>query len=70
MTDEPRRCKTPERCPECGGDSAVVDSRARATHRWRMRRCLSVTCRHKWETFESLVNPDDLPRQMVERLGA
>jgi transcriptional regulator NrdR family protein len=59
---------SPESCPLCHGDSEVIDSRKRTTHRWRMRRCLR--CLERWETFESRIDPDDLPQKMADRLNA
>jgi hypothetical protein len=29
-----------------------------------------VTCKARWETFESVFNPDDLPHNIADRLHA
>jgi transcriptional regulator NrdR family protein len=47
--------RDPERCPQCGGDSRVTDSRPHETSRKRRRACLE--CPHRWFTYESLIDP-------------
>jgi transcriptional regulator NrdR family protein len=47
--------RNPERCPSCGGESRVADTRPGQSYRWRQRACLACTTR--WETFESLIDP-------------
>jgi hypothetical protein len=35
---------------------------------WRVRECLR--CGHQWDTFESKLDPDDIPPRMMARLKA
>ena len=55
--------RSPEKCPDCGAASVVINSRPRATHRLRVRRC--IVCRLSWETYESMISPDDLPSHYI-----
>lgn len=41
-------------CPQCGGDSKVVDSRRNRTGIRRRRECLK--CAHRWRTLEIDIN--------------
>jgi transcriptional regulator NrdR family protein len=41
----------------------VVNSRPHPTKRVRQRRCRG--CKATWNTYESLLDPDDLPQKMV-----
>lgn len=58
----------PEVCRHCGGDSQVIDSRPRAFSRWRVRRCRN--CQASWETFESRIDPEDIPPKLADLLSA
>jgi transcriptional regulator NrdR family protein len=60
----------PETCIHCGADSLVIDSRPHPSHRRRVRRCINVVCRHEWTTYESLIDPDDIPPSLAARLSA
>jgi transcriptional regulator NrdR family protein len=59
-----------EVCPQCKGKQCVVvNSRPHPTKRVRQRRCRG--CKATWNTYESLLDPDDLPQKMVrERFAA
>ena len=61
---------TPDTCRECGADSYVINSRPMGSYRWRIRKCRNPQCGCQWDTYESLVNPDDLPRDVVDSLSA
>lgn len=50
------RLRNPESCPKCGKDSRVTNTRASGMARKRRRECLS--CAHRWNTYESLIDPD------------
>ena len=50
------RLRDPEHCPKCGKDSRVINTRAGTMARKRRRECL--TCAHRWNTFESLIDPE------------
>lgn len=52
------RLRDPESCPKCGGDSRVVYTDRHPQSRKRRRECLG--CRYRWNTFESLINPDHI----------
>ena len=52
------RLRDPERCPHCGGDSRVTDSRPNGPARKRRRACL--TCPYRWSTYESLIDPSHI----------
>lgn len=47
--------RDPERCPRCSSDSKVVDSRRTVMARKRRRACLA--CAYRWNTYESLIDP-------------
>lgn len=49
------KLRNPDRCPECQGQSKVMDTRNCETYRWRRRKCLA--CGELWRTYESLINP-------------
>jgi DNA-directed RNA polymerase subunit M/transcription elongation factor TFIIS len=48
--------RDPEVCPKCAADSRVVNTRAGTMSRKRRRECLA--CAYRWNTYESLINPD------------
>lgn len=50
------RLRDPEHCPKCGRDSRVINTRPALMARKRRRECL--VCAHRWNTFESLIDPD------------
>lgn len=50
------KLRDPEHCPKCGQDSRVVDTRAGTMSRKRRRACLA--CPYRWNTFESLIDPE------------
>lgn len=52
------RLRDPELCPKCWQRSRVVNSRTAPMSRKRRRAC--IVCRHRWNTFESLINPADI----------
>ncbi|HXG71316.1 MAG TPA: hypothetical protein VNJ04_11990 [Gemmatimonadaceae bacterium] len=58
---------TPEHCPLCHGDQClVINSRPHPTKRIRRRQCLR--CGQRWNTYESLIDPDEIPPAMLSRL--
>jgi transcriptional regulator NrdR family protein len=59
MTDRrPLALRDPEVCPKCHTDSRVINTRAGTMSRKRRRECL--LCAYRWNTYESLINPDTI----------
>lgn len=48
----------PERCRQCGGKGRVLNSRKRRGFRRRVRYC--APCDHRWNSYESIVDPREL----------
>jgi hypothetical protein len=57
-----------KRCGACGCTSKVIAGKPRVLAYWRVRECLR--CGHQWDTFESRLDPDDIPAAMLARLKA
>lgn len=59
-----------EVCPQCGSKrkALIVNSRPHPNKRVRRRQC--PTCKHRWDSYESFVDPDELPPQMRDRFTA
>ena len=49
----------PDRCPTCGARSAVTDSRNEGRG-YRRRRHVCLTCKTRWPTWETRINPKRL----------
>jgi transcriptional regulator NrdR family protein len=59
-----------EVCPQCKGKDRkplVISSRSHPNKRVRRRQC--GACHYRWNTFESLIDPDEMTPQMRERLS-
>jgi len=56
-----------KRCEVCGCTSRVINSRPRKRSYWRVLECLR--CGHQWDTFESRMDPDDLPPKIARIIG-
>lgn len=55
----------PKRCPICREKrTRVVDSREVRGYIRRRRRC--GQCKRDWETYETIVDPRDLPKNLIE----
>ena len=55
------RLPNPEHCPKCGAESVVADTRLTVHgYRYRRRKCVTVTCLTRWNTYETLLNPRHL----------
>ena len=55
-----------KRCEVCGCRSRVVDCRPRPLSYWRVLECLR--CQHRWDSYESRIDPDDIPPSLMARL--
>ena len=56
----------PMKCPYCGGESIVTDSRLRkAGFKWRNRRC--KVCGHYFSTRETYAKDYSQPRAFIRR---
>jgi transcriptional regulator NrdR family protein len=49
------KLRDPETCPKCSHNSRVINTRASTMCRKRRRECL--VCAHRWNTYESLIDP-------------
>lgn len=54
----------PKRCPLCGKPGRVLEARAVTGYVRRRRKCGS--CKHRWNSYETIVNPHDLPKKLVD----
>ena len=56
----------PRDCPACGTSARVrlLETRKVKGYIRRRRRC--STCKRKWNSYETIVNPHDLPRKLTE----
>jgi transcriptional regulator NrdR family protein len=57
------RLRDPEHCPKCHQDSRVVNTRPAPMSRKRRRECLA--CAYRWNTYESLIDPDAIRLKSV-----
>lgn len=53
------------RCDDCGEPSRVINVRERKLSVWRVHECLK--CGARWDTYESKIDPEDLPASIRER---
>ena len=57
-------CVEPEACPRCGERGRVVESRRVGRVQrgvgYRRRRHECPGCRHRWTTYQSVVNPNEI----------
>lgn len=76
----PRMVKLPDpqRCKVCGKSGHVIGSRmvkrmgrgherhgAGLSYRWRRYACTALGCRYRWTTFETLIDPAELPEKFI-----
>ena len=54
MSEQYRKVKGLNRCPECDGKVCVVDSRVQERYLRRRRKCLA--CGYKWTTRETAID--------------
>lgn len=56
----------PRDCPKCHKSIAVVrlDTRHRKGAIRRTHRC--VTCKYQWKTYETIIDPLDLPPKLID----
>jgi transcriptional regulator NrdR family protein len=45
----------PQRCRFCGKRGRIIDTRMADGYRWRRRKC--STCKHRWNAYETLIDP-------------
>lgn len=57
------KLRDPQKCVKCGARGRIVDTRLRRGFRRRRRHCV---CGHRWNTFETLIDP----RRLRERAPA
>lgn len=58
----------PERCPLCKKRGRVVNSRNISHLGYRRRRHKCVTCKVKWNSFQTLIDPKKLKERRKERV--
>jgi len=53
----------PKRCPNCGRPGRVLEAREVKGYIRRRRRC--AVCKHRWNSYETIINPHDFPKRTI-----
>jgi transcriptional regulator NrdR family protein len=54
----------PKACPFCKKTGRVLEARVVKGYVRRRRKC--STCKHRWNSYETIVNPHDLPKNVID----
>lgn len=56
----------PRDCPTCGNSARVRLLETRQVKGYIRRRRKCARCKAKWNSYETIVNPHDMPTKLVE----